>query len=166
MNADLVETLLEPEALSLEQRYGHKGTHNANQLLEATGPSRAIQLHAIREKCREFEVPSFGTALLQEERKSEPAPENEREQQLELPPPSSPAARSLAEDVRYFVTYGALLKPSDDFRPAFETLRGTTAAGKYEEAAWPTDLLFEAQCARTVQGTYGEPLDSFLRPVH
>ena len=166
MNADLVESLLEPEALSLEQRYGHEGTHDADQLLEATDPSRAIQLHAIREKCREFDVSSFGTASLQEEQERELAPENEREQQVELPPPSSPAVHSLAEDVRYFVTYGALLKPSDDFRPAFETLRGTTAAGKYDEAAWPRDLLVTADFARTVQGTHGEPLDSFLRPVH
>jgi hypothetical protein len=166
MNADRVESLLEPEALSLEQRYGHEGTHNADQLLEATDPSRAIQLHAIREKCREFEVLSFGTASLQEEQERELAPENEREQQVQLPPPSSPAPHNLAEDVRYFVTYGTLLTPSDDFRPALETLRGTTAAGKYDEAAWPSDLLVTADFARTVQGTHGEPLDSFLRPVH
>jgi hypothetical protein len=64
MNTDLVESLLEPEALSPEQRYGHEGTQNADRLLEAAASSRAIQLYNIREKCREFDVSSFSTASL------------------------------------------------------------------------------------------------------
>jgi len=100
------------------------------------------------------------------EAKREIAPENEREQQVELPPPSSPAAHSVAEDVRYLVTYGALSKPSVGFRTAFEILRGTSVAGKYDEGVWPSDLLVIADFARIVRGTHSEPLESFLTPAH
>jgi hypothetical protein len=57
-------------------------------------------------------------------------------------------------------------KSSENFRPAFETLRGTTAAGKYDRAAWPKDLLLTTEFGRTVRCAHGEPLDSFLSPVH
>jgi hypothetical protein len=169
VSIDLVASLLEPEAQSLEQRYGHRAIPNADQIVgDAKNSSREMQLHAIQARCHEFEVTSFGAALLQEEQERELAPENEREQQVELPPASSPAPalHNLHEDIRHFATHGVLKEPSDAFRPAFETLRETTASKYYETAAWPSDLLVTADFARTVQDTHGQPLDSFLRPVH
>jgi hypothetical protein len=137
MSRDLVASLLEPEAQSLEQRYWHVGIHHADRSGDGSNPSHEVQLSAIQDKSRNFEVSSFSAASLQEEQERELAPDNERERQVELPPASSPALYSLHEDVRHFVTHGVLKEPSVAFRAAFDTLRETTASEHYETGAWP-----------------------------
>jgi hypothetical protein len=171
LSRDLMESLLEPEAQSLQQRYGDEGTHHEEQVLlqNVTDPPLMIrkkQLDDIRAKCREFEVASFNTATLQEEQERELSPENEREQQVELPSASLPWRHCVREDVWRLTTNGVLNRSSDAFQPAFETLRSTTAVDHYESTAWPDDLLVTTDFAKTVQASDGQFLDSFLRPVH
>ncbi|KAL5320169.1 hypothetical protein ACEPPN_010970 [Leptodophora sp. 'Broadleaf-Isolate-01'] len=166
----LVDSLLEPEAQSLQQRYGHELTQHENEIFrEVANPrirARQEQLNAIRAKCREFEIQCFATSTLQEEQERELSPENEREQQVELPPKVTPCRHSVHPDVRRFVEHGELNRLSNAFRPAFETLRNTTARTNYEGTAWPRDLLVTTDFASTVCATAGQALDFFLRPVH
>jgi hypothetical protein len=171
ISRDLVESLLEPEAQSLHQRYGDERTHHEEQLLSQSITDdllvvREKQLNEIRAKCREFEIASFSTAALQEEQERELSPENEREQQVELPPASSPLRHRVHRDVRQLITHGVLDRSSDAFQPAFETLRRTTASFHYDPTAWPDDLLVTTDFANTIQASDDQFLDSFLRPVH
>ena len=134
----------------------------ASQTLTA----REKQLNEIRAKCQEFEIQSFGTATLQEEQERELSPENEREQQVELPPQMKPCRHGVHQDVRRLVAHGVLTRFSNAFKPAFETLRDTTALTYYEGTAWPVDLLVTTDFANTAHVAAGHSLDSFLRPVH
>jgi hypothetical protein len=166
----LVETLLEPEAQSLEQRYGHDSKHQQGQFLgRAVGQkpgSREKELEEIRAKCIEFEIASFHTVTLQEEQERELSPENEREQEIELPPALLPCRHKVHRDVRRLITKGVLNQSSDTFRPAFETLCNTTASDHFEPTAWPQELLVTTDFMTTVQAEARQDLDSFLRPVH
>ena len=167
----LAASMLEEEAQSLQQRYGAEGIQREEQILsenvvERQLPMREKQLADIRAKCREFGVASFSTAALQEEQERELSPENEREQQVELPPAATPCNHSIHQDVRQLITHGVLERSSSAFRPAFQTLCNTTAFVCCETTAWPDDLLVTADFAQTVQASANEMLDSFLRPVH
>jgi hypothetical protein len=170
MSSVLVASLLEPEAQSLEQRYGNEDPQPDDQILRdvarPTYIAREEQLNQIRAKCREFEIQSLNTAALQEEQERELSPENEREQQVELPPKMHPCCHSVHPDVRRLVEHGILLRSSNAFQPAFEIFRNTTACKLYEGKEWPADLLVTSDFAETVRATAGHPLDSFLRPVH
>ena len=171
LSRDLVKSLLEPEAQSLKQRYGEERTHHEEQLLSQSMIDESLmvrkkQLNEIRAKCQEFEVASFNTATLQEEQERELSPENEREQQVELPPASSPLTHYVHPDVRRLITHSVLKRSSDAFQPAFETLRRTTASSHYDSRAWPDDLLVTTDFANTIQASDDQFLDSFLRPVH
>jgi hypothetical protein len=167
---ELVECLLEPEAQTLEERYGHKHIRKEDQILQnMTSPAlmaRKEEMQDIRAKCREFEITSFGTATLQEQQERELSPENEREQQTELPPALSPCCHTIHNDLRRLVIKGVLTRGSAAFRPAFETLRSTSAAHYLESTAWPQNLLVTVDFINTVQASDSQHLDSFLRPVH
>ncbi|OBT59878.1 hypothetical protein VE03_10484 [Pseudogymnoascus sp. 23342-1-I1] len=121
----------------------------------------------IRAKCQEFDIVSFDSATLQEEQERELSPENEREQQVELPPALSPCQHRVHQDVQRLVTHGVLDLTSDAFQPAFLTLRHTTAFKSCETTAWPDDLLVTTDFAQTVhtQALRDGVIDSFLRPV-
>jgi hypothetical protein len=165
------KSILEKEAQSLEQRYGYGDTQSEEQLLlqnVAKEPlvGREKQLENIRAKCQEFEVMSFNAATLQEEQERELSPENEREQQVELPPASAPLTHGVHDDVWFLVTRG-VLKRSGAFQPAFETLRSTTAFNSYDTGAWPKDLLVTTDFANTIRSSHtgAHFLDWFLKPV-
>ena len=78
-NTNISKALLEPEAQSIEQRYGQIGSKEKNYFLRSVNPqasrSRIKQLSEIRDVCDEFEVTSFATAALQEEQERELSPE-------------------------------------------------------------------------------------------
>ena len=167
----LAKSLLEKEAQSLQERYGSEGTQREEQILlqnitEEPLKRREKQLADIRAKCQEFDVGSFNTATLHEEQERELSPENEREQQVELPPAATPCKHRVHQDVRRLVTHGDFNSSSDAFQPAFGALSNTTASNCYEKNAWPDDLLVTTDFTQTVQASSGELLDSFLRPVH
>ncbi|MCJ1377147.1 hypothetical protein MMC17_000239 [Xylographa soralifera] len=76
---EFVRPILEPEAQSLEQRYGNCVSQELPTADDEGSVSRERQLRSIRARCQEFEGYSFDAATLQEEQERELSPENERE---------------------------------------------------------------------------------------
>jgi len=78
-NIEISQALLEPEAPTIEQRYGSIGSRVKSQFLQGSNPSesssRWSQLKDIRAKCQEFEVTNFDAATLLEEQGRELSPE-------------------------------------------------------------------------------------------
>jgi hypothetical protein len=167
----VAEKLLELEARSLEERYGcaggAAGPVQLQNILDETRTTRKEQLDAIQAKCREFELTSFANATFQEEQERELSPENEREQQVELPPASEPHIHAVHEDLKRFVRGDIFYRSSPHaFRPAFKSLCDTSAIQGFETGAWPDDLLVTTDFTRTIHAPRDQLMDSFLRPVH
>lgn len=167
----IAKSLLEPEAKSLEDRYGFGERRFEDQLLlsnvkDESLSTREKQLEAIRAKCREFKLASFDSATLREEQERELSPENEHERQVERPLALDPHIHSVHPDLRVFISQGILRRSSNAFKPAFHLFGSTTAKECLEAKAWPTHLLVTADFSRTVQVSANQPLDLFLRPVH
>ena len=165
------KTLLEPEAQSLEDRYGLGGLRPEEQALlhDVNAESlsdRKTQVDAIRAKCRDFEVVSFDNAALREEQERELSPEVEQERQVERPAALPPCEHNVHRDVEHFVRKGVLDRKSDAFRPAFELFGNTSAADYFDVEKWPGQLLVTIDFAQTVHAPANQHLDSFLRPVH
>jgi hypothetical protein len=170
VSGHLVEYLLEREAQSLQERYGNGGPQHEEQILLHNVMEKPLmrckqQLADIRAKCQEFNVVSFNTATLHEEQERELSPENEREQQVELPAASAPRIHYVHPDVQLFVRHGVFKRSSDAFRPAFDTLRNTTALDYYE-STWPEDLVVTTDFAQTIEASGEQLLDPYLRPVN
>ncbi len=168
---EIMESLLEAEAQTLEDRYGSEGQRSEEQVLlhnveEKSTMKRETQLDAIRAKCREFELASFSNATLQEEQERELSPENEQERQVERPLALTPYSHSVHPDVKRFVDQGILDRDSNAFQSAFELFENTSAIECLEMETWPVHLLVTADFARTVHASEKQHLDSFLRPVH
>ncbi len=244
---DIAETLLEPEAQSIEDRYGSflargdsgqagsaseqlifgendAGRHVAEVKYEgvdagsgsssskSTGHTDAHKrraaeerahdddsggnalLHAIRARCREFQLTSLASAALHEEQERELTPEHEREQQVERPPAMTPYAHAVHAAVQRLcetgrldtsalasalAASGAVVVPkAAAFLPAFSTLAHTSAAAAHlapggAPGPWPLpgpasrELLVTADFARTVVEAYARrENDRYLRPVH
>ena len=80
------------------------------------------------ERCREFNSLKFNSAKLQEEQERELSPEIEQERQVRKPAPAQPAAHHIHPDLVTFVSTGMLINGFQAYKPAFETLRNTSAA--------------------------------------
>jgi hypothetical protein len=175
-----VESYMEDEARSLEQRYGTDPENDPSSLTaklktaEEMLQSRNEEIKKIREKCEQFGLSSLDSeANLDEERERELAPEVEEEQQVERPPRKAPAEHTLHPDVLDFAVKGVLRRNSEAFKPAFESLSRTTANhASFPVEKFPRDLLVTADFARTVIETdsgYGTPSpfcsDAYQRPV-
>lgn len=176
----VTDDILEPEAQTLEERYGFDRHQVEERIIMHNAPDSQLptyttELESIRRKCREFGLASFTNATLQEEQERELQPEQEREQQVERPPLMKPAPHQLHPHVKDFVLTGKLSKPSNAFYPAFKTLLGTTAAAGFAAKLWPEDLVVTYDFAITISQTdfswlngtpTKQPIDSFMRPVH
>lgn len=167
----IARSLLEPEAQTIESRYGFGKRPLDEQILlsnlkDDSLSNREAQLEAIRAKCREFKLASFDSATLREEQERELSPEKEQERQVERPLPLSPHTHSVHRDLRLFIGQGILHRSSEAFKPAFQLFGKTTAKDFLEAKAWPTHLLVTADFSRSVQASENQPLDFFLRPVH
>lgn len=165
------KALLEPEAQSLEHRYGLQARRHEEQILlhdlkEESLSKYDAQLEAMRAKCQEFGLTTFNTATLQEEQERELSPENERERHVEHAPALTAYKHSIHQDVERFVRQGILDHASDAFQPAFELFNKTSAVEFLERNTWSSNLLVTVDFARTVQAPPNQFLDSFLRPVH
>lgn len=168
---EVVKSLLEAEAHTLQDRYGlgEQGYEEKillHNLEDESCSTRWTQLEAIRAKCREFELVSFSSATFREEQERELSPESEQERQVERPLPLTPCNHNVHNDVKRFVRHGILDRCSDAFQPAFKLFGNTTAVEFLEVDAWPVHLLVTTDFARTVQASENQQLDSFLRPVH
>lgn len=167
----VAKALLEPEAQSLEDRYGLRiGRHEEQILLhnlkEESLSKYDAELEAMRAKCREFGLTTFNTATLQEEQERELSPENERERHIEHAPALTPYKHSIHQDLQRFIHQGILDHSSNAFQPAFELFNNTSAVECLERNTWSSNLLVTVDFARTVQAPQNQFLDSFLRPVH
>lgn len=169
LSLSAAKLMLEPEAQSLQNRYGSVRQGKEQLMLQtmedqALVAARREQIGAIQAKCQDFEFPSFTSANFQEEQERELSPENEAERQIELPPSLEPCMHSVHPDVKQFIEHGALNQISSAFQPAFKSLGKTSASEYLEIEAWPDSLLITTDFCQTVQGD-DQLLDSYLRPV-
>ena len=167
---DISKSLLEPEAQTLQDRYGVGGRRSEEQILlhniEVESLSeRKAELDAIRARCREFELATLNDAALREEQERELSPENEVERQVERPLALVPLKHSVHRDVEQFVRLGGHPNNSGGFQAAFAVFQNTSAKG-FNLVEWPADLLVTTDFVRTVKTGGHEQLDYFLRPVH
>ena len=168
---DAAKGLLEPEAKSLEERYGFTRQGLEEQILlndredESFG-ERKEQVIAVRDKCHEFGIGSFSSAKLQEEQERELSPEAEKERQVERPLPAKALEHTVHPDVKRFVHEGILDRNSTAFQPAFGILETTSAGNHFEKNAWSKHLVVTRDFARTIEASGEQHLDEYLRPVH
>ncbi|KAK4153473.1 hypothetical protein C8A00DRAFT_33763 [Chaetomidium leptoderma] len=172
-----VQEYLEPEAMSLEQRYRPMSTtatppqteiatrmadlslENTQPNPNETSPERNPQLAAIQEKLLAF-APSTGpsSSTLQEEQERELAPEIEEERHLSRPPAREALPHSLHDDLVQFTRTGHIPSRGSSrtsFLNPYAALSQTGAASLFSPglASFPSDLLITADFARTVDET-------------
>jgi hypothetical protein len=148
MTQSRANQFLEDEAQSLEDRYRPRlGVDETPIQLTSLKPN----LKLIEERCREFGSLHFSSATLHEEQERELSPEIEQERQVQRPPPIRPAAHHVHRDMMKFVSTGTLVSGSPAYKPAFETLRGTSAAVYLDVSQFGDELLVTADFAMTVQ---------------
>ncbi len=168
----MVKEYLEPEAMSLEQRYCPKpvtdrdtdrtnrtvtsltlGTHHSPQDEASLASQRAaIEAKLIAFRDHTDNVPS---ATLQEEQERELAPEIEEERHLSRPPPRQALAHRMHPDVCHFINTGHILERSSGFTRPFVTFSKTSAASLFGAplSTFPSDLISTQDFARTVEET-------------
>jgi hypothetical protein len=101
---NVLEAILEQEAQSLEQRYGFGTQHFEGRAIFQNEDHDEVlifkgEIEEMRQKCREFGLNAFHDSSLHEEQERELQPENEREQQVERPPPLHPHHPSIHASV-------------------------------------------------------------------
>lgn len=158
------EQFLEPECQTLEQRYrpGHQKKPSCEYIA-----SDNENLKLIGEHCRNFEGLDTGVSTLLEEQERELAPEIESERQVQRPPGATPAPHQIHPDIASFVAKGVLNKPSQAYRPAYHTLRNTSAASFLDVSQFPSSLLATKDFFTTIKVPSGSTFiaDAFQRPV-
>ncbi|KAL2845028.1 hypothetical protein BJY01DRAFT_247849 [Aspergillus pseudoustus] len=164
MTMGQAQRFLEPESQTLERRY--RPGHQQNSIINSV-PGENLNLHRIVDRCREFQTLNFTSSTLQEEQERELAPEIESEREIQRPPEAVPEAHQIHPHLRDFVTTGSIKRSSDAFRPAFHSLRNTSAASFLDLTQFPSDLLVTKDFATTVKVPVGSKFtaDAFQRPV-
>lgn len=159
--------LLEKEAKTLEEHYGHCPENDALDTLLERSKTRHRQLGEIQEKCRMFDVSSLKGAHMLEEQERELSHEVERERENQPPPEAKPVDHQLSEDVKRFIMTGTLPPNSTgSFIPAFQTLSETSAAKDVEPGTWSTKVLVTSDFSRVIDRRQSDVTDKFLRPVN
>lgn len=166
-----LQEYLEPEAMSLGQRY-RITSDNDRDLLTHNMASLSLhpQLAAIDQKLRAFSG-SAGTtsSTLQEEQERELAPEIEEERQVSRPPPRQALSHNLHQHVESFIQTGHIPPGSPAFTNPFASLTATTAAALFPaplSSSFPCALLATRDFARTVDDTGpGYVSDAYQRSV-
>ncbi|KAJ6005943.1 hypothetical protein N7451_003887 [Penicillium sp. IBT 35674x] len=158
------EQFLEPECQTLEQRYrpGHQKKPSCEHL-----SSENQKLKLIWEHCRRFEGLDTGVSTLLEEQERELAPEIQSERQVQRPPGATPAPHRIHPHIASFVATGVLVTPSEAYRPAYHTLRNTSAASFLDVSQFPSSLLATKDFSTTIKVPSGSTsiADAFQRPV-
>lgn len=156
------ERFLEDEAQTLEDRYRPS---IAADTLTSMQADHNMNLRRIEDRCREFHALEHSTATLREEQERELSPEIVQEREVQRPAPAKPALHCIHADVKAFVMNGAIKSCSNAFKPAFETLRQTSAASHFDVSQFPRGVLTTVDFASTVQSSGQSLLDSYQRPV-
>ena len=125
-----------------------------------------MNLRRIEDRCRQFHTLELNTAALREEQERELSPEIVQEREVQRPGPAKPAQHSIHVDVRAFVMHGIIESGSNAFKPAFETLRQTSAASHIDVSQFPHDVLTTVDFASTIRSSgQASQLDAYQRPV-
>jgi hypothetical protein len=149
MSKDQAERFLEDDAQTLEDRYRPR---SGTDIVDSIGLSREnANLSMILERCHEFDSLKSNSGKLQEEQERELSPEIEQERQVQRPAPVQPAKHHIHPDLIKFVSTGMLIKGSSAYKPAFETLRSTSAAAHLNVSQFGDGLLVTTDFASTVQ---------------
>jgi hypothetical protein len=166
-----VKEYLEPEAVSLDQRYRTTSNHDQGLLTNSLASlSLHPQLTAINQKLCAFSDSTRTTpsSTLQEEQERELAPEIEEERQVSRPPPRQALKHTVHRDVKLFILTGHIPPNSPAFINPFASLSTTGAAALFPAplSSFPSDLLVTRDFARTVDETGpGYVSDSYQRNV-
>lgn len=166
MSRSLAREFLEEEAQTVERRYRPVFVYPTVTATSSGTSSKRLQV--INQRCLKVGMLECDNTTLQEEQERELAPEVEEQRQIERPAPAEPAKHGVHADVMKFASSGVLNESSGAFVPAFETLRGTTAAAYLDPRLFPRDVLVTGDFARTIKGneTSGSVSDAYQRPVH
>ena len=164
MTSMQAEKFLEPECQTLEQRY--RPDHQEKSAFCSASDCNH-NLNLIWERCRRFEGLDAASSILQEEQERELAPEIESERQVQRPPAATPEPHRIHPHVSLFVATGVLTTPSEAYKPAYHTLRNTSAASFLDVSQFPSSLLATRDFFTTVEIPSGSPFvaDAFQRPV-
>lgn len=160
--SEQAKAFLEEESQSLEKRYRPRPSSDC---IPEVVPSRTGNLHLIQQRCRLFNDLNINSAQLHEEQERELSPEIEREREVQRPPPATPKDHQLDKHVVSFISTGALAATAT-FRPAFESLRHTSAANHLNLSEFPPGLLVTRDFAETVLRPKSRSyMDDYQRPV-
>ncbi|KAJ9607822.1 hypothetical protein H2200_007901 [Cladophialophora chaetospira] len=162
MSQDHARKFLENEIQALEHRY----RPNATGSISSIYANQSVNLQRIADRCRRFDGLENHTASLREEQERELSPEIVQQREVQRPRPAEPAKHHIHPDLTAFVIDGILRNGSEAFRPAFQTLRQTSAAAHIDISQFPADVLVTVDFATTIQ-TSGRSslLDAYQRPV-
>ena len=178
-----LEKYLEPEAMSLDDRYRPKHATSCETDLAAGMASLRLgapqnpyevvdnaHLAAIEKKLAAFKdsTRTAPSATLQEEQERELAPEIEEERHLARPPPRKALHHDLHPDVKSFILTGRVLTNSRVFTNPWAALSNTSAASLFNSPlySFPTSLLATRDFTRTVDDSGpGYRSDAYQRSV-
>ncbi|KAG7294014.1 hypothetical protein NEMBOFW57_004075 [Staphylotrichum longicolle] len=179
-----LESYLEPEAMSLDQRYrprpaadrdtelaeGMAGMSLGTQLRPQVAFQHSSQLAAIEAKLAAFKnsTRTAPSSTLQEEQERELAPEIEEERHHSRPLPRSALPHDVHPELKSFIITGRILPHSTTFLRPFAALSDTTAAHLFKSplSSFPSDLHVTRDFVRTVDATGpGYSSDAYQRGV-
>ncbi|QSZ29330.1 hypothetical protein DSL72_003844 [Monilinia vaccinii-corymbosi] len=167
------ESIQEPEAQTLKERYGLVKEQTDRSWLahpiRTPGMEFGAELDAIRAKCAQFGFTSFASASLHEEQERELQAEKEMEVQHEHAPSVLALKPDLHPDVELLVETGIMKRDlrSSAFLSAFSLFENTSAKGLFNICEWPEGLYVTNDYVRTVNmNSLFDEKDFFLRPVH
>lgn len=164
MFASQAKEFLEPESQTLEHRY--RPRHNDASLVDRyLDQNETIQ--RMLQRCHDVGNCNFASTQLQEEQERELSPEIEQERQVQKPAEAKPKRHKIHPDMLSFVSTGMLKKDSDAYKPAFTTLKGTSAASYLDVSQFPSDLCVTHDFATTVKTSKVSSFisDAYQRPV-
>lgn len=164
MSKKNANAFLENEAQTIEDRYLPRRSHAQPSYLSSTTDP---DLEQIGRRCRAFDDLQFDSGTLQEEQERELSPEIEQERQVQRAPAAKPTKHQFNEDVLKFATKGEIIHNSPGYRPAFSSLRFTSAAKSIPPSTLQsTQLLVTTDFAETVERKGASFVqDAFLRQV-
>ncbi|SMY26080.1 unnamed protein product [Zymoseptoria tritici ST99CH_1A5] len=168
LSKDEAEKFLEEEAQTVQDRYEPR-LDRTNTVLTELDADEDLRSHAIAHRCRKFDELQYNSSTLQEEQERELSPEIEQEREIQRPHPADPALHEVHADIIAFARSGKYSTTSKKYMPAFQALRGTSAAMEFDiDRFGGKKVLASADFARTVkQPSQKKSLasDAYQRPV-
>lgn len=151
---NVLESLLEKEALTITERYQPKKPG------EGRGGFEVPEIHA---RMEEFNCKG-NQSEYREEQERELAPEIEEEHYVETGQAVIPAKHKITKGLKEFIESGASQSIIDSSIPAFECFRRTTAFNDLPVSRFAENVLVSHDFATTADNTESK-LDLFLRSV-